>query len=67
MPRQRFTSEEERDKHKAVRIQAMNYAKQFLVQKYKSEYHELYSAYLQNRGLSSEVDKKLVDERQVNA
>ena len=54
----------ERDK---IRWQAMNYAKQFLVQKYKDEYRELYCAYLHNRGIGTENRSTLVDERQVNA
>ena len=37
----------------AIRGDAASYAKQFLVNKYREEYAELYSAYCRNRGIST--------------
>lgn len=67
MARVRGLPKEEQAQRDKIRYQATNYAKQFLVQKYRDEYHELYSAYLRNRGIETEVRGRLVDERQVNA
>lgn len=50
-----------------IRGAAMAYARQFLCQKYKEEYDELYNAYLKNRGLHTRKNSKpLIDERTVS-
>lgn len=48
-----------------LRIEAARYAKAFLVNKYRTEYQELYDAYLTNRGISTRRSKVLTDERTV--
>lgn len=50
-----------------MRSRAASYAKTFLVRKYYTEYRELYTAYLNNRGHKTYATKELVDERIVNA
>ena len=50
----------------AIRGDAASYAKQFLVNKYREEYAELYSAYCRNRGISTRgKSKPMVDEREL--
>jgi len=55
------------DTKESIRIRglAAKYARQFLVQKYKEEYTELYNAYLKNRGIQNRRTRTLVDERTV--
>jgi hypothetical protein len=48
-----------------LRIEAARYAKAFLVNKYRTEYQELYDAYLTNRGISTRRSRVLTDERTV--
>ena len=49
-----------------IRGAAASYAKQFLVNKYREEYAELYSAYCRNRGLGTRnKPTPLVDEREL--
>ena len=47
-----------------IRSQAIDYAKSFLVQKYRKEYQELYDAYLTNRGVKTRRSKNVTDERE---
>jgi hypothetical protein len=47
-----------------IRSQAIDYAKSFLVQKYRKEYQELYDAYLSNRGVKIRRSRSLSDERE---
>jgi hypothetical protein len=55
-------AEEAMKKHGA----AASYAKQFLVNKYREEYAELYSAYCRNRGLGTRAKPKaMIDEREL--
>ena len=50
----------------AIRGAAASYAKQFLVNKYREEYAELYSAYCRNRGLGTRnKPTPMVDEREL--
>ena len=49
--------------HAVMRAKAAEYAKTFLVQKYKEEYQELYRAYLINRGINVREQGNVVDER----
>ena len=50
----------------AIRGAAASYAKQFLVNKYREEYAELYSAYCRNRGLGTRAKPKaMIDEREL--
>jgi len=49
-----------------IRGAAASYAKQFLVNKYREEYAELYSAYCRNRGLGTRnKPRPMVDEREL--
>ena len=49
-----------------IRNEAATYARRFLAQKYREEYDELYSAYCQNRGITSRRNRKPVaDEREL--
>jgi hypothetical protein len=49
-----------------IRVSASKYAQKFLRQKYRTEYQELYDAYLRNRGLNTRRHPaELVDEREV--
>ena len=49
-----------------MRSKAQRYAVNFLMQKYRDEYQELYNAYLVNRGYETQRFKNLlVDERLV--
>lgn len=49
-----------------IRVRAAKYAQKFLRQKYRTEYQELYDAYLRNRGLNTRrYPETLVDEREV--
>ncbi len=67
MPRKSNLTQEESIARKKVRTQGMNYARAFLMQKYKAEYQELYTAYLRNRGVDIEISVQLIDERKVDA
>jgi hypothetical protein len=50
----------------AIRSAAASYAKQFLVNKYREEYAELYSAYCRNRGLGTRnKPTAMIDEREL--
>ena len=50
----------------AIRGAAASYAKQFLVNKYREEYAELYSAYCRNRGILTKRNRKpVIDEREL--
>ena len=50
----------------AIRGDAASYAKQFLVNKYREEYAELYSAYCRNRGILTKRNRKpVIDEREL--
>ena len=51
-----------------IRVSASKYAQKFLRQKYRTEYQELYDAYLHNRGVNTRRHpEQLVDEREVSA
>lgn len=50
-----------------VKMAGVAYAKNFLAQKYHTEYRELYEAYLLNRGITphQSPNRVLVDEREI--
>lgn len=49
-----------------ARVSASKYAIKFLRHKYRTEYQELYDAYLRNRGLNTRRNPEpIVDEREV--
>lgn len=51
-----------------IRIDATKYATKFLRAKYRTEYQELYDAYISNRGLNTRRNPApMVDERELRA
>ena len=56
---------QKQEENLVIRSKAATYAKTFLVQKYYTEYKELYNAYLHNRGYTTRGTKNrnLIDEK----